>query len=382
MADSYEQDIKRKIKKYGLSRRKRLVLIVLFIISLLIIIFRNPILDYFNFNDSSSNGIDENFPISLSSITGSNIQTDKIGDCFVILTDSYFYIYDADKGLCDSRQHTYSTAVLKTAGKKALIYESGGNKFRVDSKRKNVFEKELEQNIIFARISDEGYTAVVSNTDDAVCMLSVYDPDGSMIYSRVSVDRIIELAFTAESEGCVIVTMNCAEGQIISNAHSISFDSEQENWSTSKIETLCISAYSTSDGGLFLFGDSKCGYYDNQGQYITGYSYKNTLIDCAFSDGRAAMLFQNEQRRKTSLVLISGVDSTPVEIVIDKELKYIYTEDDTVYIMTGKSIEAYDYSGNLISTLETASAYKSFVKIDDTVFLYGYESIDCVDFES
>ncbi|MBS1325028.1 MAG: hypothetical protein HP044_03765 [Oscillospiraceae bacterium] len=65
-----------------------------------------------------------------------------------------------------------------------MIYESGGNKFRIDNKRKNLYTKKMEQNIIFARISENGNVAVITTSDTYICKLTVFDDSGEEIYSR------------------------------------------------------------------------------------------------------------------------------------------------------------------------------------------------------
>ena len=108
-----------------------------------------------------------NFPLSVSG--GIDYQVAELNGYLAILSDAYFYIYTDDGDLYDERQHAYANAMLQTAGKKALIYESGGNKFRIDNKRKNIYTKKMEQTIIFARISENGNVAVVTNSDSYVC---------------------------------------------------------------------------------------------------------------------------------------------------------------------------------------------------------------------
>src|SRR5699024_4427170 len=125
-----------------------------------------------------------------------------------ILSDAYLHIYSDDGELIDTRQHAYNNAILETVGKRVVIYEHGGNKFRVDSKYKTVYEKEITDNILFARISKDGVVAVVSSSDTYVCMLTVYDDTGKEIYRVQSIERIFDLSFTNDSKGCITVTID------------------------------------------------------------------------------------------------------------------------------------------------------------------------------
>lgn len=321
-----------------------------------------------------------NFPIALSD--SSEYQTGMIGDRLVILSDADFSVYSTDGEKLASRSHDYSNVILKTAANRALIYESSGNKLRVETSRKTLFEKTLDDKIIFARISNEGYIAVVSTSDTYSCMLTVFDMNGNAIYYRGSVDRIIEVCFNNESTGCRITVMDANIGQIVSRAYQVNFTSEDEKWTTNEFETLCVDLYTTSADGLFILGDTKCAYYDKNGTFLKGYSYKNTLISGGFMNDRAAMIFKNAKRRKTSLVLVNGMESAPIEKIIEGNLKYLVAESELAYVMTDNEIIAYDYDGNVVSKASISDIYHSFLKSGNTIFLIGNTRIDKINFIS
>lgn len=117
------------------------------------------------FQSVKSNGelAEGNFPLSISG--GIDYQTGNLNGYLAILSDAYLYIYNDNGELYEERQHAYSNAMLQTAGKKAMVYESGGNRFRVESRSKIIYSKKLEDNIIFARLSDDGRAAVITSSE-------------------------------------------------------------------------------------------------------------------------------------------------------------------------------------------------------------------------
>lgn len=371
----------RRNKKKKRNMQKLVAAMIFLMLILGLYVSRNrwlPAAGYKNTVFSDQEISDGNFPLSITN--GIKYQACKLGDNFVLLSDTQFYIYSVSGQLLETRQHTYSNAVLKSEHNRALVYESGGFNFKVEGRRKTIYEKKTDNTIISAFISDKGYVAVITTSDQYVCALSVYDATGNQIYFRGCVDKIISVAFNSSSTGCVLVTIDAAEGQIVSKSVSINFDSSDDNWTTKQLDALCISAYMTDDGGLFLFGDTQCAYYDNKGQDELGYDYESTLIDATFTNGHAAMIFKNEERRKTSLVMIAGHESQPVEQIIDNDVKCIFAEGDIVYIMTSDSIQAYNYKGDLLKTESIGESYREFYKIDDYILLLGYNKIDRIDF--
>jgi hypothetical protein len=263
-----------------------------------------------------------------------------------------------------------------------LVYESGGKNFKVESPRSTVYSKTMDNSIVFARINDNGYVAVVTTAEMYSCELTIYNEYGDEVYQRGCVDRIEDLCFTSDNNGCVLATVSALEGQIVTNIMYLNFSNQEETWTTDPIETLCLDIQLTEDGNIFLFGDTKCAYYDMQGNQLGGYSYKNDLISGSCDNGKCAILFDNEERRKTTMLLIKDVESSPIELVVDNDIKKIYVEGNLVYVLKNDSLETYDFDGNLLATSEVSDVYKDFVKINDEIFLISYNNIDKIEYQS
>ena len=144
-----------------------------------------------------------NFPIEISG--GENYQLEYTDKVIYLMSDAYTYLYNEEGGLIEGRQHAYSNAVMKAADGYALIYETGGNKFRLESERETLFTDTADDNIIFGRVSDDGYTAIVTLSDKFACSLTVYDRNGNYIYNRNCIERIIDVCFTDDGNGAVLL---------------------------------------------------------------------------------------------------------------------------------------------------------------------------------
>jgi len=131
-----------------------------------------------------------NFPIEVSS--GSDYQFELTDRKMIVMSDTYTYFYDTDGALLRRRQHTYTNTVLRAAGGRALLYENGGNELCVEDEDQIIYTKTLPKNLIlFARISEEGYTAVVTTSDKYSCEIIVYDKRGKVIYERKCIERSV-----------------------------------------------------------------------------------------------------------------------------------------------------------------------------------------------
>ena len=320
-----------------------------------------------------------NFPIEITG--GSEYQFDVTNKIGYLLNDAYIYIYNQNGGLIESRQHGYSNAVMKVSDGKALVYESGGYNFRIESYKKTSFTKKMDNIIIFGIINKD-YIAVVTASDKYASVLNVYDRKGNFVYKRECVERIIDVSFTEDGKGCLLSFINASNGALTNITEKIHFDKSEPLWISEPAETFCIDSFPLESGGAVLLGEEECAYYDSEGKIINSSVYGGDFSGGAVEGSHTAVISNDEQRRKYALTLISDESSEPVVINSEEVLKDVAIYDGCAYIMTSKNIMAYDFEGHLSSTVEISDAYVSFRRSDDYIFLLGYDKIDRIDYNN
>ncbi len=320
-----------------------------------------------------------NFPIEITG--GSEYQFDVTNKIGYLLNDAYLYIYNQNGGLIESRQHGYSNAVMKVSEGKALVYESGGYNLRMESYKKTLFTKKMDNIIIFGIINKD-YIAVVTASDKYASVLTVYDRKGNFVYKRECVERIIDVSFTEDGKGCLLSFINANNGSLVNITEKIHFDKSEPLWISEPAETFCIDSFPLESGGAVLLGEEECAYYDNKGKIVNSMAYGGDFSGGAVEGSCSAVISNDEQRRKYALTLIADESSEPVVINSEEILKDVAIYDGCAYIMTSKNIMAYDFTGQLRSTVEISDAYTSFRRSDDYIFLLGYNKIDRIDYNN
>jgi hypothetical protein len=320
-----------------------------------------------------------NFPIEING--GSDYQMYCSDDVVFLMSDAYIYYYNTEGSLLTKRQHTFSNAVLEVAGDNALIYESGGTELSVENEDNILYSMTFDKNIMFARLSDNGYTAVVTSSDNYACKLSVYDKSGTVIYERACVERISDISFTENGDGCVLTYIGASNGSIVTNVQKITFKSSDEVWTSPDIESLGLETYAYGDGA-FLIGYTACSYIDISGKIGSYYEYEGDFAGGDSEDGKSAVIINDDDRRVYTLALFSGESATPLIINFDNSLKYVTVNDGLAYVMTNDEILAYDFTGSLRSTADVSDSYSEFRRNDDYVFLMSYNGIDRIDYNS
>ncbi len=320
-----------------------------------------------------------NFPIK---ITGSSdYKVGTMEGAFALLDDTNFCVYSVNGERMIYKQHHYANPFFCTNNKKALIYDMGGKTFSLESKYKTVYEKTIEDAIIFARLGGNDYAAVVTKSDSFVSVMTIYNSFGEEIFKWKSVDsRIADVDFLPSGSGCVVATVDASKGQLVSKLHRFNFDQKDEIWASSDIDTMILSLKIMDDGRIAEIGDTKCAYYSSTGEYIGSYAYKTSLVDYSVSGKQTALLFENEERRKSSLVIIGDIKENIKEISTSDSSKQVLAEDEKVLLMTEKSIDEYASDGSIRTDVKISDDYIDFHKIGNYIFLLGYSDINRIDF--
>ncbi len=315
---------------------------------------------------------DGEFELSISG--GVDYTADFINNQLFILCDKYLYIYGTDGKLIDSRQHAYSNAIMKTSESRSLIYSSNGMTFRVDTPAKILYEETLDKPIWFAVLSDEGYVAVVTESETYACRLSIYDMNGKLIYTRDCVDRLSDVSFYGN--GCIFSAIGAKDGELVTTLQYITFDGDDVLWETSPFSSLCMRTCAFSDGSAFVIGDTRTAYYSGTGALLGSYDFNADLVDFDYFNEKTAILLKNEGRRQSILLLFSEKSAVPKTVSLSANAKNVIIYDDMAYVLDSGQIESFDFTGQKTGSTQVADAYERILRNGKYFYLLGYDKIN------
>lgn len=324
---------------------------------------------------------EEEFPLPVYG--GEGCQIGKISQKLVVLSDSYLNIYETDGALHSARQHTYGAPMLQTAGSYALVYESGGTRFRLDTGSGMKYEKSVPDSIIFGRVSENGQVLLVTGSDSCACRMVVFNVKGQAFYERNCVEDVTEAEFSPDESGCYAVSIRTENGSLKSVVHSYSFKSG-DLWSSQPLDMLVISVYNTGSGGLFLLGDEAASYLDSHGAVRSTYTYPDALAGGDCIGDTAAVLLRNDDKRTYTVAILNGDASSPVCQVYDRTVKSIGLMPDSknVLVQMRTRLEKLHLNGTVGDSVAVSDGFSGFLQIGSYIFLSGYDRIDRVDFRN
>lgn len=326
------------------------------------------------------------FPLSIEG--GARYQLKPLDGSLALTDDTHFFVYTDDGKPVYSEQHTFANPVINVGNKRALLYDLGGKSFGLYSKYKNIYVKNTDEPILIARIGGNDTAAVVTKSDKYPSSLMVYDSAGTNIFNYRSAARIIDVTFNSDSSGCYITTIGVSGGLMVSKILYYKFDHIDRDamdnpvpvWETENLETLALSVQLFGDSHIAVFGDTLFAYYDTNGSYAGGYSYKRSLVDYSLDGNIAAMVFSNEERRSSELVTVDCSTGVISEKSLDRSTLNLQVSGNTVYMQTEYGIESRTPAGDAVSETALDTEYDSFLRMGRYIYLMGYDEINRIDF--
>ena len=324
-----------------------------------------------------------NFPIEINSSSVNSIEV--LGNNIVTADQSKIYIYDENGNSVNSFVHNLGSPIVKVAGKRILAFDNGGNIFKVYNKSEESYSKNLKENkILMAEISQIGYTAVVVSTEKYPACMIVYDKNGAEIYRWSSANRIMDISFDGNSNGCFISTFNSENGVIQSQIHYVKFDEATEQIKSEKLNTLVLDTFENNNGDIWAVGDDKFYKLDDEGKILLEYEYSNELVSYDLNEYSAAVVVKNGRAGSMTSIFDSDSDEDkPRDVKSDNGTpKKVVLSKNRVMVLCDRAAEAYDFKGNRTATAEVSSDYTNFEYLNDAVYFLGYRDINKIEFKN
>lgn len=181
-----------------------------------------------SFRDSGAmRGGAKKFPVPLSGTTA--IKAEKLAGGTAVLTDTAMTVYSKKGMAAINSPHYMANPAMSTAGHYALVYDVGGERFRVETASGTISTGRTENNIISASIARCGRYAIVSEESTRLSQVYVYNSDGNALFGWHSADYYINsVALSDSGKYLTVCGLNASNGMICSAVIVFSIDDNAE----------------------------------------------------------------------------------------------------------------------------------------------------------
>jgi hypothetical protein len=370
------RQIKRQKRKL---RKRRLVFLILFaLIAGLVIVNWNSIAP-----DALSDTL-QNFFVSFGKSKypvyfdeGSLKSTVTVGSNIGVLTDTSFLIYSQNGDELASRPHGFNNPTAVSGGGKAVIFDRNGKSFRVETRFGEPFKASAAYAITSAAVGDNGDFAIVTESDDYLSELLVYDNSYKDIFKwDASQGRILTAALSPDGRMLAAVVIGARGGNFFSDIYIFNLDSQNPVAIERYGGALFNSIRFKGNGRIAAVGDSEAVFLSATGTRLSAYSYGDNEPDCsANGDGPVIIVFKKSGTHYVVVSLDSDGKVLGTANVKAEDVSAVACNDGKAVVVSSGRIWYASDNCKTPAVVSVSGDILSAVSLGGNAYIFGTQSI-------
>ncbi|MBR5090817.1 MAG: hypothetical protein IK093_15410 [Ruminiclostridium sp.] len=326
---------------------------------------------------------DVGFPIELPGSGDYSLR--KFGETFSLLTDTYLFAYDTDGAQLYALKHGYSNPKQTTNERRVLLYDKAAYNFALYSKSSLIYQKTVDDKIVYASIGDDGLAAIVTGSSRYSGILYVYDDGGNWKYTRKFADEnIMQVCSTGDGEHIVVSTLSARHGDIIANYYRFSIKkSDGYDWKyTTETSSLPCGLYADRSTVIGVCDNTVVAINCDTGDELGEYGYTGELRHFYISPERTVLQYNDISATRNVLLVLSRYAAPMATVNVTASTSCVCCDKDWIYVLDGAKIKTFDEDLiNEAITPVTDDDFTEFVKIGDSAIMIGYETLNKTDIQ-
>lgn len=317
------------------------------------------------------------FPVSLPGSAGYSFE--EFGDNFSLLTDTYLYTYKTTGEQIYALRHGYSNPSQITTDRRILLYDKASYNFALYNKTSLIYEKTVEDKILFGSLSDDDMVAIVTNSPRYSNILYVYDSGGNWKYTKKFADEnVMQVAFSDDGEHIIVSTVSVDSGEIVTSIYKFSIKSDEGyKWKYSfRSNSLPCGLYADFYKVICVCDNTSLMLDCSTGELINEYNFGGNLRDFDITSDFTAIYYNDSSTNRNTIVSLDAEMKPVAMINAGANAQKILLNNNTVYVLDGMQIKT--FTGTLLDSGEDILLNEDcsdFIKIADSIYLLGYDTI-------
>ncbi len=289
-------------------------------------------------------GVGDGYPASfVGSVVEKGNFSSENGD-LIMVSDTHLTVLNSTAKELISRQHSFSSPVLKTAGTRMLVYSQGGKGYQVETYSKTLKKNTLEEMIFSGTICSDGTYGLLTEAEGYLGMLTVYTPENEQRFRyRFSSCYPVAAAVDPGSNRAVVTGINAEAGALVSMVYVLDMNSSEAVAPVGTYtDTFFFDAVMHPDSSASLIGDTQTVVIPKDGAPVSFDYGGRHLAAYSISQGRTALcLFPYENAEHGELILLDSSGKTLLTIPLEKGIKDVSLQGNTVAVLEEGMIRAY-----------------------------------------
>ena len=374
---------KRKIT-IDIKNTKKLKLVAIIVVVLLLIMLAAAQFGGVTFSTISDSvrtffaglGSGDGYPYQISGMV--------IGDAtvtnsdLVLLYDDSVKVLDTTAKELSSIAHKYDHPVMQSNSGRVLLFDEGGNKFKVQSKTRTLYEKETKYMILTGALGKDGSVAIATRAEDAQSMLTVYNSKEKEIFVwKCAKENIISCDVSDNGKLIAISVLGVENGSVYSKVYIFDKRKDTPKASFAYQDSAVSSIRFLSNETLFVLGNNVCSVIKGEKEEKINVSV-NTPYMIHISDNNTAVLVLSKYS-STTQKLVNVYDKSGRELFsneIDGLVKSVSTDGKYVGVLTDNNVQIYNMKGERVGLANVNTDAEKVIVSGRNTYVYSADKIE------
>lgn len=287
-------------------------------------------------------------------ITGADVYEGNFlsaGGSALVLSNTAFTAVNGDGKEEFSLRHNLNQPILRAAGGKYLLYNSGSRGYLLASGGRAVVEAVSGADIMCGGVAPNGRYALGLEGGHGASKLEVYMPDGSLQYEYpFANDYITAIALNYDGSFGAVCTVRSEKGEMVSQLLVFDFTQTDPVAQYETRDNLLLAAAWSENGVIYGVGDGALLSARSSDYQFTEVNYQGRQLTAfALSAGRAFLsISAYEHAGDSTLLVYNGAEayheSNPVRIEQSARIEALSVSGGVVGMLAGDSVVFCDYS--------------------------------------
>ncbi|MBQ6568997.1 MAG: hypothetical protein IJL87_01930 [Clostridia bacterium] len=322
-------------------------------------------------------GIGQGYPVTITG--GYSKAIDTFGDAIIELTDTSFVVLDSTGKTAASRQHGFASPAISSTDRYALLYDTNGTNFRIESVSRTVYSASADGQILSASLSKSGCYALITKDSSYLGAVYVYDKKHNPLLEwKSAFHQLQSVSVSPNGKHTAITGITTENGQIKSCVMVFNYISKEDTKTFEFYDSMLLDCEFVTSDYLSVVGDTASYVIDiRNGKYVQ--------IDY---DGSSLAGFDFDQNYGTVLLLSKFDDLRNCDILFADEAGKIISRTHTnlkggfiklkgknAYTVSNNRLYRYHNNGKLKNEIEVGSNIKQCAVLGNSAYLLGTSKI-------
>ncbi|MBQ5590400.1 MAG: hypothetical protein IIU65_01825 [Clostridia bacterium] len=341
-------------KRFG--RVKVIVAIaVIIIVSVAVLVTSNAptgIVEYISSKVAMSKS-GESFPVSYDFSNGGNITYSN--GSIIVTTENEIKCINKTGNLIYSRSHGFATPIIKTSKIRTLIYGVDDSRYKIETAEKEVFSKKTQDNstIVTADISNCGVYALVTESDEDISLVTVYDKFGKEIYKYHSANNyVIGVTVSENGKRICVISLSTKQAEFVSKISVFSLNKTEPIFEEELVGEVVLAAEYTNSKNVCVITDKQ--YFNLKNNKITkNLTYNPEFLNKFEISDDYILLYNTADSNSVSgtVHILSKSGRERAQFTVEGNVSDISACNGSVYTL-GEKVTEYNFKGDKIKSTD------------------------------